>query len=69
MIYGLSSDTLATFMDLLEKTRLMEDLCEEEKSEAKLKETMKKDHCSFCHNVGHIKDECRKLLAFSRISK
>lgn len=72
LVYGLLNkkirekvprDDVNTFSELLENARLIEEFVDETTSADQPKTFSNKSRCSFCKNMGHTKEECRKLIS------
>ncbi|XP_044766226.1 uncharacterized protein LOC123322348 [Coccinella septempunctata] len=70
MVYGLLNrrireklprDQVKTFNELLQNSRLIEETFERKIVSKDFKDTQKRARCQYCKNMGHTKDECRKL--------
>lgn len=56
-------DKIKTFTELLEQTRLIEESFEDLRTSDQHKDVTKKQQCTCCRNLGHTKEECRKLAS------
>uniref|UniRef100_V5I885 Retrovirus-related Pol polyprotein from transposon 17.6 n=1 Tax=Anoplophora glabripennis TaxID=217634 RepID=V5I885_ANOGL len=75
MVYGLlhkrirekvPRDKVTTFNELLTESRLIEELFDktfDKIMDSSDKDSSKRPRCAYCKNLGHTKDQCRKLLA------
>ncbi|KAJ8963599.1 hypothetical protein NQ314_005498 [Rhamnusium bicolor] len=69
MVYGLLNkkirekvprDKIETFTELLKEARSIEEFFDQNIT-CEQRDTIKRPRCAYCKNLGHIKDECRKL--------